>query len=336
MPERERRPSPRPLRLLPLACLLLALLAPQTIPAAVDEDGTSILRLDEAMDALRAGGSIAPRSALPADTPVLLTGSLDALGPKGVAAALILSGLSLRANGEIVRAHSSSERERAETRRLPHFVTAPPSGGIETGAVALYGELTPPPYAVEVMGDEIRINGVTVYTYPGPAVMPPSPSAEQVSRQQDIAEGGAEYARSVAAGQGQAARDAFAQRMLAREEVAAARWLSDDTLELSYTDGSTETLGFEPEGREADAADPAAEAEYLDSLAESLRQVLRADHTVLAGATYLLTITDASASGFRRRLDELRGSSEPEALKLARIQVHTGDRNAAADLLYNP
>ena len=35
-------------------------------------------------------------------------------------------------------------------------------------------------------------------------------------------------------------------------------------------------------------------------------------------------------------LDELRGSSEPEALKLARIQVHTGDRNAAADLLYNP
>jgi len=72
----------------------------------------------------------------------------------------------------------------------------------------------------------------------------------------------------------------------------------------------------------------------MAATADDLAAALAAGHTVVAGATYLLTVDETGAAALRARLDAILAAAEPEALTLARLQARLGHRDAAADLLY--
>jgi len=314
--------------------LILFFLAPTIAGAAWTEAGSTILTLEEAMASLDSAGGGAVRSALPGDTPILMPG--DASDLKSLKVALLLSGLSLRPGGEIIQPKGLDERSRAERRRLPHFAATPRGGNtIDQGGLVLFGTLHEPPFAVEVVGTEILINGVAVYPSPGPAATPPAPSAEQRSFHEKLETAGAAFAAAAGGNDAQKIREELAATMLDLDGIENAEWTSDQDLQLTHSDGSIEVIAFDHEAREADPDPAASQDEALRSLAEGLRRVLRDNYTVMAGASYLLTVTNSNADAFFQRIREIEDSSDSEALKLARLQAWTGQRNAAADLLFN-
>jgi hypothetical protein len=93
-------------------------------------------------------------------------------------------------------------------------------------------------------------------------------------------------------------------------------------------------FSFAARARAADPDNAAAASERLESLAASLRRVLREDGTLVVGTSYLGTSTELAAGALRARLESVLGSPEPDLLKIARMQARLGQRNAAADLLY--
>jgi hypothetical protein len=181
----------------------------------------------------------------------------------------------------------------------------------------------------------VLINGVSIYPSPGDAATPPTPSEEQISAHSRLESAGADFAQNRDQGELQEAQQNLAELMLERPEIEAARWINEQELQLVHRDGSIEMIIITDEGREPDDDRVSAENEALENMATGLRRTLTENYTVMAGATYLLTVTHANAHSFRERIEELRTSTESEAMKLARLQAWTGQRNAAADLLYN-
>lgn len=318
-----------------LLSLAIFLAIPLQAGAAWTEAGHRILTLDEALGRLHSESGIAGRSALPGNTPVIFAGDPSELGPKAVQVALVQSGLSLREDGEVVRPHILSESVRAERRRIPHFASTPRGqDAIDSGGLVLFGTVYESPFRLEVGAGEILINGVSVYPSPGEAAAPPLPSDDQREAHERLESGGAEFSASARSGDEQGARQRLAASMLERAEIVSAEWTSENDLTLTHRDGSIEMITISDEGRDADAS-PSSEDEALRGLADGLRRNLEDNYTVIAGATYLLTVNHANAKAFRRRVEEIRNSGEGELMKLARLQAWTGQRNAAADLLFN-
>ncbi len=315
--------------------LTIFLAIPLHAGAAWTEAGHSILTLDEALGRLHSETGIAGRSALPGDTPVIFPGDPSQLGPKAIQVALVQSGMALRDDGEIVRPHALSERMRAERRRIPHFISTPRGqDAIDSGGLVLFGTVHEPPFTVEVSMGEVLINGVSVYPSPGEAAAPPTPSDRQRANHESLEAGVADFASSSRQGDEHGARQRLAASMLERPEILSAEWTGDSDLTLTHRDGSIELITISDEGRDADAS-ASSEDEALRGLADGLRRNLEDNFTVLAGASYLLTVNHANAHSFRRRVEEIRNSGESELMKLARLQAWTGQRNAAADLLFN-
>lgn len=314
----------------------LFLLIPIAAGATWTEAGFTILDLGETLSRLDGSGDHSARTVLPTNTPVLFSDEPESISRKALAVALLQSGLAIMPDGEIIDPHSMDERSRAERRHIPHFSVTPRGGDtIDMGGLVLFGEIHEPPFAVEVIADEIHINGVAVYPSPGPAALPPVPSSGQKNAHETLEAAGASYALAQGRGEAQRAREELAATMLERPEIEHAEWINDKDLQLSNTDGSIEMITFSDEAREADPDGILAEDKALSALAEGLGQALRDNYTVMVGASYLLTVTNSNAYSFARRVREIRESPDSEALKLARLQAWTGQRNAAADLLFN-
>jgi hypothetical protein len=289
------------------------------------------------MAQLRQTGGLAPRSALPGDTPVLLAEEAGGLDAKAMAAALVRSGLALSRDGEILRPPVPGERERALLRRAPASPLSPSAqdtGAIGAGGAILFGQILEPPFVVEVAGEQVLLNGLAIYPPAGAAGAPPAPTAAQTAAHDALEAAGAAYFADLQALGPEAARARLAAAMRARPGVAALRWEDESTLVLTTDAGGEQVLSLDPEAREPDPDNAAALGEHLQNLAEGLRRVLVADGTVVAGASYLRTVGGIAAGALRARLIQIRDSPEPELLKLARLQAWTGQREAAADLLY--
>jgi len=323
-------------KLLFLLPLTLSMMIAISAGAIQIEAGNTILTLDEVLDRLDSQNGISSRSDLPGDTPVIFPGEPSQLGAKSISAALVMSGLALRPDGEVVQPHALSERTRAERRNIPHFAATPRSvDSIDSGGLVLFGRVYEPPFRVDVRRGEVLINEVLVYPSPGASARPPSPGSREIFNHSELERAGAAFAETKNRGEAQSAQANLAETMLARPEIVSARWRDENNLELRHEDGSIEMITIGDEGREADEDPLSREDEALEELAAGLRRVLEQNYTVLAGATYLLTLTHANAFSFRQRIEEVRNSPESDLMKLARLQAWTGQRNAAADLLYN-
>lgn len=326
-----------------LAVLGLALLGGVLVPAASaawTEGDATILTLDEALPALRAGLDASVTTSLPGDTPVLLPAGADPADVKALRAALVLSGLALtgeRGAQAVTRPHAYSDAERAARRRYDVSPQAPgrgADGAIERGGALLYGRLLAPPFRVEAAAGAVLVNGVTIYPSPGPSTPPPAVSAadeEAFALLNAAIEG---YHRDRGALGAALARDRCRAALAALPGVTGAAWRGEDEIVMTRADGSEEGITLAPRFREAEPPTPEEVAAHMAATAEDLAAALAAGHTVVAGATYLLTVDEIGAAALRARLEEILAAAEPEALTLVRLQARLGHRDAAADLLY--
>jgi len=332
-----------PARAACLAVLGLALLGGILVPAASaawTEGDATILTLNEALPALRAGLDASVSTSLPGDTPVLLPAGTDPADIKALRAALVLSGLALaeeRGAMAVTRPHTYTDAERAARRHYdvtPQALGRGADGAIERGGALLFGRLLAPPFRVEATAEAVFVNGVAVYPSPGASAPPPAVTAadeEAFALLEAAIEG---YHRDRGALGAALARDRCRDAMAALPGVASAAWRSDDEIVLTRADGTEEGVVLTPRPREATPPTPEEVAEHMAATADDLAAALAAGHTVVAGATYLLTVDETGAAALRARLDAILAAAEPEALTLARLQARLGHRDAAADLLY--
>jgi hypothetical protein len=325
------------------AALGLALLGGFFVPSALaewNEGGATILTLDETLRALGVGLGTQVTTSLPGDTPVLLPMGADRENVKALRAALIYSGLALaeeRGAKVATMPHAFSEAERAARRHYAIAPMAPARGArgvIDRGGALLFGRLLSPPFRVEATSDAVLINGVTVYPSPGPSAPPPVASATQEQTFAMLNTAIENYHRDRAALGKRLAGERCREALAALPGVTDAVWRGEDEIILMRTDGSEEGIVLEPHLREPDPPTFEQVAEHMDDTAEELAAVLSAGYTVVAGATYLLTVDDLGAAALRERIEVILASAEPEALILARLQARLGHRDAAADLLY--
>lgn len=123
-------------------------------------------------------------------------------------------------------------------------------------------------------------------------------------------------------------------RLIALPAVRDAEWIAEDQVRIVREGGQYEIVSLEENPRAGERTTPEQMQAFLEAQAEVLRSSLRRNETLLCGATYLLAISHMGPAAFRARLDAIVDSAEPEALKIARLQAHTGHRDAAADLLF--
>jgi hypothetical protein len=327
-----------PCRVVASLFLLLALLAPVTAAAGAAPADARILTLGELLPSLRAAHGAALTCALPPDTPLLLPEGADPGSPKTLEFALLNAGLVLREEPgalRVERAPGPDERAQALGRLRPVSPQRPAPGPdlIPRGVAILQGRFVEPPFRVEASAEAVLVNGVVVYPSPGEAQASPTPSPAQV----------ADYTARLAAFRSYrnereergeaAARAALMERMLALPDVRAARWV-DRGLQLSMADGSEETIHLAARARAPEPPTPAAIAAEMEAEAATIRSVLTEGGTLIAGSTYLLTISDPGATALRGRAEAILASGDDETLKRLRLQALLGHRHAAADLLY--
>jgi hypothetical protein len=197
----------------------------------------------------------------------------------------------------------------------------------------LFGKLVPPPYRVELSGDVIEINGVVVFPSPGPLSRPPDPSARVTDIFDRMSSARETYTRNRTVLGAEGARAALVVELKQIPGFKQVDWVSDDEVRIIRQDGIEERMSF-AELRPTDPDNEQAQQAFLQAQAELLRGVLKDNGTILCGATYLIPVQDIPADSFRQKVNGIVTSGEPEALKLARLQVYTGNRDAAADLLF--
>ncbi len=324
----------------PAVSIFLISMFPMTAGASWTEGEATILTLDEVLPRVGAllGGSA--RTTVPGDTPVLLPAGSDIESPKAIQIALAQSGfvLGFSAGGwTIAGASSNGEAVRARTRLRPVASLAPrpmESDVIQSGGLVLFGEVVEPPYRVEIVGEAIEINGVAVFPVPGADVSPPEPTTTQIDTHDRMDAAARNYERNAGT-----LGSAEAKRILIGElsrlpRVTGAEWLDEETVRLIRPAGDGEIITFARVGREADPPTAEALRAALETEAQLLSRALAENATVFCGATYLLTDSALDAGTLRRRIEEILHSDEPDLLKIARLQVYTGHRDAAADLLF--
>jgi len=277
---------------------------------------------------------------LPGDTPVLLPPDSDSDSPKTIQIALVQSGLALRSREggwDVVEAYAKSENERARTRLQPIVVLRPLAtepDRIQTGGAVIFGEVVPPPYSVEVVNDAIEINGVAVFPVRGPNVAPPKPSKTQTETHNGMDAAVTNYRRNLGTLGSAESKQTLIDDLKRLPGVTGAEWLDGETIRLIRPDGDGEIIRLTQGGREPDPPTAESLREALETQAASLRKALGENATVFCGATYLLTNHAVDAGTLRARIEQVLGSGESNALKIARLQAYTGHRDAAADLLF--
>lgn len=320
--------------------LVLGLLAVGSSKAAWTEGGCTILSLGELQPMLEAHLGVSLQTTIPDGTPLLIPRGLAPESPKALNIALTGSGLALRTDGAtttIVLGHQLTESARALTRLLPAAPVAPgvtDPGAISRGGVAIFGQLLEPPFLVESTPEAVEINGVLVFPSPGPDVEPPQPTAEQTLIHERMSAAREAYAWNRSALGVDEARRRLLDAVAGLPGVGSAEWADDEELVLFREDGIEEVLWFPAETMDFSPPTPADRRAFMGIMAEGIRRSLCADRTVLCGATYLITVDELPAEALRGRLLEIISSTEPENLRLARLQAHTGHRDAAADLLF--
>ena len=325
---------PRATVLLFLGVILFVSSAPRADGAWIEND-IQILSLSEVRSRL---SGTAIESSLSETTPVLVPPGWDATHPADLRAILSLSGLALRreASGETVFApHDLIDETGAATRRRPVSPTPPPAdadGAIVRGAVILHGEFFEPPFHVLSNDAGIRINGVAVFPVPGPNVPPPVPTAAQEQSHAAREAAFEAYRETMAEGDPISARTQLRAHALTIPDVRSARWDGDQALILERENGTEEVIYVGDDFRSPDPPSAEDMRAAFDAQAESMRQILRDDRTLLLGATYTLAILEPDAPRFELRLEEIMASGEDGALKLARIQAYTAHRESATDI----
>jgi len=324
-------------RIVPTACVMALALAATSAHAGWTERGATIARLDEVLPRLTRAIHQSVHSTLAADAPVLLPDGADLSDPKTLAVALAQSGYAFRQeqNAWTLRNASRSEADRARARLRVATPTRPARGdrsAIATGAVAVFGRWLEAPFRVTRVDESIQVNGITIFPSPGPDVAPPTPSTAQVDAHTRIRRALATYPAlraqiGIPAAQAQILADLKTLSGYSRME-----WVDDQNLRMVQANGVEEMLSFEIESA-AVSPTPAERQEQLDTMVTGFADLLSNGGAILAGATYLSTLPD-EGHAFHDRALEIRVSTEPEALKLARLQAWTAQRDAAADLLF--
>lgn len=317
------------------ASLLLLAHAPASL-AAWQEGDSQILTLDEAVSRLASFGVPAPASTVPGDTPIVIAEGADLDDPKTLAAALVQSGLTLRAGsggGVIEATDRFDEGIRVGDRQYPviEVRSGTDAGGIESGAVYAFGRPLSTPFVVDSDDASVTVNGVVVFPSPGARVLPPAATPAQAEAHTKIDAAFSAFGLNRYADEN-SARDAFRRAILDIDGYERAEWV-ETTLVVTGSNGITEL--FPTDGsREAEDVSPEATATYFAGHADALTQALRDDYTVIAGATYFIAHVNDDAATFASRVNDIRASAETVALRLARLQARIGHREAAADLLF--
>jgi len=307
--------------------------------AAWSEGRHQILALSELLPQLTADLNGPVRNEMGTDAAVLLVEGADPDVPQTLRAALLLSGMRLREDRgawTVVPAQPKPERERALDRAIPVSPVAPAPGtgaAISTGGVAFFGHLMPPPFSVTRSGDVIEINGVPVFPSPGVLTPPPAPSVRVVEIFDRMESARESYLRNRDLLGVERASTELTSELRAIPGFTEVEWIADDEVRILREDGIEERMSF-AEFRPPDPDNSLAQERYLDEQVLLFREILEEEGTLLCGATYLIPVQEIGAGDFRRRVEEVAGSPEEDALKLARIQAYTGNRDAAADLLY--
>jgi len=278
------------------------------------------------------------RTDLPADTPLILAGVADPTSEKGLRIALARAELALSDEGDVLRlarVEGPTPRERSLAERRAIFPMRPAQGVdlIQTGQLVIQGEILPAPLRVEVSTDAILVNGEQVYPLPqSPAPAPAVPADLPEAIRLRLAAVNRYEADLDSRGE-VAARADLVRAMSTLPDVTAAR-SGVEGVTLTMVDGSEELVVLEPRERRPEPTDRALGEQLLEGKAEWLRDSLRQGASLFAGTNYLFTRLQPNAGRLRERVEAIRASAEPEALKLARLQVLVDHRRAAADLLY--
>jgi hypothetical protein len=290
------------------------------------------------MPRLSAALDLTASSELPGQTPVIVPADAATADPGAVRVALLLSGLVLAEYGERsarITAMTNSEREGAATRaRRISPQAARGQRLIDDGVALIYGQLLRPPFELSADAEGLRLNGVSIYPSPGAVVDWPAPDAARLdlySRLELVERRWAHERQTL--GEERAA-DRFRHSLEALPEVLATRWVKPRILSARFADGREELYFLDQRRRDLEAYDPALAHQRFAELAADLERLLSEGGCVIAGASYFLTHHAMPAADLAARLEAILASPEPEALKLARLQVRLGHRHAAADLLY--
>ncbi|MCP4547700.1 MAG: hypothetical protein GY835_14665 [bacterium] len=320
-----------------LLILILGLvLSPQFAAAEWREGDYRIMSLSELLPHLGATAS----SDLPVDTPVLLARGTVPDDIVAIQGGLVRSGLALKptARGREVVRPAVDEAARAAARLLavtPLLVNTRAEGVIATGGAVLYGQIVEPPYLVENDGEEVLVNGVLVFPSPGVPVAVPAADAESIREFELVKTARMSYRRDLESLGGEEARSRFRETVLTLTHFVEAEWRSENSLHVLLANGQRKSIIMSNVGREPEEPTSAQLNGYGAMMARNLREMLRLDMTIVAGATYLICEDNASGAHMRDRLREVLDSVEPEALILARLQARLGNRAAAADLYYS-
>ncbi len=309
--------------------------------AAWLEGDAEIRSLAELRPAIEAafGGTLA--TDLPADTPLILAGVADPTSEKGLRIALARAelALSLSIEGDVLRlarveGPTPRERSLAERRAIFPIRLAPGVDLIRTGQLVIQGEILPAPLRVEVSTDAILVNGEQVYPLPASPAPPPAVPADLPEAIRLRLAAVNRYEADLDSRGEVAARADLVRAMSTLPDVSVAR-SGEEGVTLTMADGSEELVVLQPRERRPETTSPELGEQLLDGKAQWLRDALGQGASLFAGTNYLFTRVDPNAARLRLRVQEIRRSAEPEALKLARLQVLVGHRRAAADLLYS-
>ena len=326
--------------------LILGLLPiPSLLRASINEEPSVIYTVGELLPRIGQLFGRVARAADVLDAPVVLPRGLAVDSPEAAFTALIWSGLALDEHTEdvVVRGgYDQSEESRAEPRLLAVNVSRlSPSDpeAIAGGAVYLFGLAIEPPYKVSTTEEGIYLNGVRIFPAQPPNITQPPPTAAEGAFSSAFAAACAAYARDRNTLGEEGARRGLVDRLRSLPGIRDAAWGTEpdatgESVALTHDDGTTEYLDFDSSPGPEERPSPEEVKEDLEAHASSLRDGLNAGGTILAGTSYEIILRELDANALRRRFTEILAAAEPASMKLARLQVYTRCREAAADFVY--
>lgn len=319
--------------------LLLVVAIPTTGLAEWREADCTIMTLAELNSQLSAATTGDVSINVSQETPVIFPPGFDPTVPADVLAALPLSGLAAKREGADIQVRAPRPlvdhigvTDRAYPASIATIDTGNPAA-IGSGVVSLYGRLIEGPFLIESDINGVTLNGVRVLPVPGPRTPPPSPTVAQRDLHSGLKTAMDQYKLDMVNLSADEARQRYITSLESLPDVRSAEWTSDDLVMLERQNGRKQYISFDPAFDRGDPPTPDEWRAYHEMEAENFRRMLRADRAVLFGATYILPVSMLDGPSFKRRVLEIRVSSEDESLKLARIQAYTARRDAAADLL---
>lgn len=327
--------------MLRLATVVAGLQLGAVAQAAIVEGSAQIFELREIVPSIGAAHASLIAMNAPATAPVVWRADVDpaAAGVKELDSALLQSGIKLErsASGALTLSavDSRSDRDRAAARLLPvlpQAIAPNDPDAVQTGAVAVFGTLLEAPFKFEVRGESVLVNGIEVFPSPGTAQSLPRVSAATQTTHDRLASAIDAYSTNLGTMGVTRARQVLATDLSGLPGISGLEWVGNE-LRLVRTDGIDERFYFDPV-RETVPASASQKRAFLEEQATVFADELREGTVLLFGATYVLSIDELSALEFAGQVESARQSNESEALRIARLQAYTLNRDAAADLVF--